>query len=154
MDILILILRGIFGLGVLIGIAYALSSNRKAIDWRVVGAGVGLQILFALAVLKSDIGREVFEAIGHGFAELLNFTRDGSDFIFGPLAIPAGAEGSLGFIFATQVLPTIVFFASLMSVLYYIGAVQPVVKVLGWIMAKTLKISAGLPGMERRPPGA
>lgn len=141
MDIVVLVLRGLFGLTVLIGIGYALSSNRKAIDWRVVGAGVGLQLLFAVAVLKSDVGRRVFEAIGHGFAELLNFTRDGSDFIFGPLAIPAGADGSLGFIFATQVLPTIVFFASLMSLLYYIGVVQPLVKLLGWGMAKTLKIS-------------
>jgi CNT family concentrative nucleoside transporter len=141
MDIVVLVLRGLFGIAVLIGIAYALSTDRKAIDWKVVGAGVGLQIFFALIVLKSDVGRHVFEAIGHGFAGLLNFTRDGSDFIFGPLAIPAGAEGSLGFIFATQVLPTIVFFASLMSLLYFIGAVQPVVKLLGWVMAKTLKIS-------------
>ena len=100
-----------------------------------------MQLLFALIVLKSDFGRSVFETVGHGFAELLNFTRDGSDFIFGPLAIPAGESGSLGFIFATQVLPTIVFFASLMSLLYYIGVVQPIVKGLGWVMAKSLKIS-------------
>jgi CNT family concentrative nucleoside transporter len=141
MSVLTLLIRGAFGIAVIIGIGYALSSNRKAIDWRVVGSGIGLQLLFAIIVLKSSFGREIFETVGYGFAELLNFTRDGSNFIFGPLAIPAGASGSLGFIFATQVLPTIVFFASLMAVLYYIGIVQPIVKGLGWVMAKTLKIS-------------
>lgn len=141
MSIPILILRGLFGLLVLTGIAYALSSNRKAINWRVVFAGIALQIVFALAVLKTEWGRIVFETIGSGFAGLLNFTFEGSDFIFGPLAIPAGLEGSLGFIFATQVLPTIVFFASLMAVLYHIGIVQPIVKGLAVAMAKTLRIS-------------
>jgi CNT family concentrative nucleoside transporter len=137
----VLLLRGLFGLLVLISIAFALSTNRKAINWRVVGIGIGLQILFALAVLKTDWGRVIFETIGAGFAGLLNFTFAGSEFIFGPLAIPAGVEGSLGFIFATQVLPTIVFFASLMAVLYYAGLVQPIVKALAVAMAKTLKIS-------------
>lgn len=141
MSVVTLVLRGIFGLVVLLGIAYAFSSNRKAINWRVVGAGVGLQVLFALVVLKSSFGRAVFETVGGGFAQLLNFTREGSDFIFGPLAIPPGQMGSLGFIFATQVLPTIVFFASLMAVLYYLGWIQPIVKGLAWAMAKTLRIS-------------
>lgn len=137
----ILLLRGVFGLLVLTSIAYALSSNRKAIKWRVVTMGIALQVVFALAVLKTTWGRVVFETIGSGFAGLLNFTYAGSQFIFGPLAIPTGVAGSLGFIFATQVLPTIVFFASLMAVLYYAGLVQPIVKGLALAMAKTLKIS-------------
>ncbi len=141
MSIFTLVLRGLFGLAVIVGIAYAMSSNRKAINWRVVGAGIGLQLFFAIIVLKTSFGRDVFQAVGYGFAELLNFTRSGSEFIFGPLALPPGASGSLGFIFATQVLPTIVFFASLMAILYYIGLIQPIVKGLGWVMAKTLKIS-------------
>ncbi len=141
MSIATLLLRGVFGMAVLIAIGYALSSDRKAINWKVVAAGVGLQILFALVVLKSAFGRTIFETVGYGFAELLNFTREGSDFIFGPLSVPPGQPRSLGFIFATQVLPTIVFFASLMGVLYYVGIVQPIVKGLAWAMAKTLKIS-------------
>ena len=137
----VLLIRGVFGLLVLTAIAYALSTNRKAINWRVVITGIVLQVVFALAVLKTDWGRVIFESIGAGFAGLLNFTFAGSQFIFGPLAIPAGVEGSIGFIFATQVLPTIVFFASLMAVLYYMGVVQPIVKGLAIAMAKTLKIS-------------
>lgn len=141
MSFLELLLRGLFGLVVLTAIAYALSTNRKAINWRVVIIGITLQLVFALLVLKTTAGKVVFETIGSGFAGLLNFTFAGSEFIFGPLAIPAGVEGSLGFIFATQVLPTIVFFASLMAVLYYAGIVQPIVKGLAIAMAKTLKIS-------------
>ncbi|MGA7307295.1 MAG: nucleoside transporter C-terminal domain-containing protein [Rhodothermales bacterium] len=137
----VLLLRGVFGLLVLTAIAYALSTNRKAINWRVVLIGISLQVVFALAVLKTDVGRIVFQTIGSGFAGLLNFTYAGSQFIFGPLAIPTGVEGSIGFIFATQVLPTIVFFASLMAVLYYVGLVQPIVKGLASAMAKTMKIS-------------
>ncbi|MFV1981827.1 MAG: Na+ dependent nucleoside transporter N-terminal domain-containing protein, partial [Rhodothermia bacterium] len=71
MSIIILLLRGLFGMAVIVGIAYAFSSNRKAIDWRVVGAGIGLQVIFALIVLKSSFGREVFQAVAYGFAELL-----------------------------------------------------------------------------------
>ena len=69
MSVLTLLIRGFFGITVIIGIAYALSSDRKAIDWRVVASGIGLQLLFALVVLKSAFGRDLFESIGYGFAE-------------------------------------------------------------------------------------
>ncbi len=135
------LIRGLIGIVVLVGIAYGFSNNRKAIKWRLVGIGLLLQVVFALLVLKTGPGRLLFEFLGGGFAELLNKTRAGSDFIFGPLAIPPGETGSLGFVFATQVLPTIIFFASLMGVLYYLRIIQPLVKGMGWLMAKTLGIS-------------
>lgn len=112
------------------------SSNRKAINWRLVGAGLGLQIVFALLVLKTAPGAALFDAIAQGFRDLLAFTYDGSTFIFGDLGSPEG-----GNIFAFQVLPTIIFFASLMSVLYYLGVVQPLVRGMGWLMQKAMGIS-------------
>ena len=93
MSFLTRLLRGLRGLVVLVGIAYALSTDRKSINWRVVGTGIGLQFIFALMVLKTSWGKAVFETIGAGFAGLLNFTYQGSEFIFGPLAIPAGTQG-------------------------------------------------------------
>ena len=141
MDFAVQLLRGLFGLCVLVGLAYLFSSNRRAIKWRLVGIGIGLQIIFALLVLKTVPGRWLFEVLGAGFAGLLNHTKAGSDFLFGPLAQPPGSAGSIGFVFATQILPTIIFFASVMGVLYYLRLVQPLVKAMGWMMARTLGIS-------------
>ncbi len=141
MHILILILRGIFGLMVLTGIAYLFSLNRKAVNWRLVGIGILLQLVFALLILKTGPGAALFKTIGGGFSQLLSYTYVGSDFIFGTLGIPPGREGSFGFVFAFQVLPTIVFFASLMGILYHFRVVQPIVKGMGWFMTKTLGIS-------------
>ena len=140
MTIFIGILRGFIGLAVLLGLAYLLSTNRKKINWRLVGIGIGLQLLFALLVLKTAPGRGLFEFIGRMFSTLLNFTFEGSSFIFGPLGSPS-AEGSLGVIFAFQILPTIVFFGSLMGVLYYLGLVQPLVRGMGRFMSKAMRIS-------------
>ena len=141
MSFLVLLLRGLVGVVVLLGIAYLFSANRKGINWRPIWIGIALQIVFALLVLKTAPGRWLFEALGAGFAGVLQHTQAGSDFLFGPLAAAPGAAGSVGFIFATQILPTIIFFASLMGVLYYLGLVQPVVKVLGRLMARTMNIS-------------
>jgi CNT family concentrative nucleoside transporter len=141
MDVALLFLRGLFGLGVLVGLAVAFSTDRRAIDWRLVGVGIALQLLFAVLVLKTSAGRAVFDAIGDGFTTLLNFTDAGSRFIFGPLGVPPGEEGSFGSVFAFQVLPTIIFFASLMGVAYHLGLVQPVVRGLGRFMAWALRIS-------------
>jgi len=91
-------------------------------------------------VLYTDAGEAVFRAIGNGFDQILSFTYDGSEFIFGPLGTPGG-DDSFGNIFAFQVLPTIIFFASLMGVLYYLGLVQPVVRGLGRFMAWAMRIS-------------
>ncbi len=141
MSFIVLALRGLFGLAVLVGLAVLFSVDRKRINWRLVGIGIGLQIVFALLVLKTTAGRMLFEAVGGGFARILSFTYEGTRFIFGSLGIPAGQEGSVGNIFAFQVLPTIIFFGSLMAVLYYLKLVQPVVRAMGRFMAKVLRIS-------------
>jgi CNT family concentrative nucleoside transporter len=135
------VLRGLFGLAVLVGIAYACSRNRRNISWRPVGIGIVLQLVFALLVLKTAPGRAVFEFVGSLFTKVLSFTAEGSRFIFGPLGIPAGQVGSLGAIFAFQVLPTIIFFGALMGLLYYLRLVQPVVRAMGSVMARTMRVS-------------
>lgn len=137
MALSILLLRGLLGLAVLVGIAVLFSENRRAIDWRLVGAGIGLQLVFAVLVLYTTPGRVLFETLGDGFATILEFTYEGSGFIFGDAL---GRPGE-GVNFAFQVLPTIIFFASLMGVLYFLGLVQPVVRGLGWVMQRTLGIS-------------
>jgi CNT family concentrative nucleoside transporter len=140
MDFVVMALRGLIGLAVLIGLATLLSSDRKRIPWRVVGMGVLLQIVFALLVLKTAPGNALFAWIGSGFQKLLNFTLDGTALLFGPLGVPGG-EQSMGVIFAFQILPTIIFFGSLMAVLYHLGLVQPVVRVIGLGMAKVMRLS-------------
>ena len=136
---LVLILRGLLGVTVMIGIAVLFSENRRAINWRLVAAGIGLQLVFALLVLKTGPGYALFRFLGDVFEALLGFTYEGSAFIFGDALGRPGDER--GVIFAFQVLPTIIFFASLMGVLYFLGLVQPVVRGLGWVMQKTLRIS-------------
>lgn len=123
----------------MIGLAVLFSKDRRAINWRLVAAGIGLQVVFALLVLKTGPGYAIFRFLGDTFETLLSFTYEGSGFIFGDaLGRPGGEEGVL---FAFQVLPTIIFFASLVGVLYYLGLIQPVVRGLGWVMQKSLNIS-------------
>ena len=128
---------GLFGLVVLIGLAWLFSNNRKSVDWRLVATGVGLQIAFAALVLLVPGGRDVFDALGHGFVKILGFVNAGSNFIFGSLM----DTSKYGFIFAFQVLPTIIFFASLMSVLYHLGVMQAVVRAMAWAITKVMKVS-------------
>ncbi len=131
------ILFGLFGLTVLLSIAWLFSSKKNGVDWRLVGIGVALQIIFAILVLLVPGGRDVFDALGHGFVKLLEFNREGSVFIFGDLA----RSDKLGFIFAFQVLPTIVFFAALMGVFYHLGVMQFVVKVMAGAITKVMRVS-------------
>lgn len=131
------ILRGLLGLIVLIGIAYLFSANRKAIQWKVVGVGILTQIVLAIAILKVTFIQKVFEITGKGFVKILDFTRDGSIFLFGDLL----DVSSYGFIFALQVLPTIIFFSALTSVLFYFGIIQKVVYGLAWVFTKLLNVS-------------
>ena len=122
---------GIFGLITLIAIAVVFSNNKKKIPWKQVGIGVGLQLLFAIFVILTPWGAVVFNAIGSIFVKIISFTNEGSAFVFGILADQGGfakafpeamqAKG-VGFLFAFQVLPTIIFFSSLMAVLYHLGA--------------------------------
>src|SRR5688500_5968536 len=115
-------LRGFLGILILISIAYFLSSHRKKIDWKLVGAGIFLQILIALLVLKLPLVRNGFDAIGSGFVKFLSFASFGAQFLFGDLAKNSDAvensRHSLGFLFAFQALPTVIFFSSVTAGLY------------------------------------
>ena len=133
--------RGLLGLIIVTALAFAFSSNKRAINWRLVAVGLGLQFLFALFVLKTSIGRDVFDAIARAFVRLFAFALNGAQFVFGSLATAPGDGGSLGFFFAFQVLPTIIFFASLMAILYHLGIMQRVVQAMAWVIAKFMKAS-------------
>ena len=128
---------GIFGLAVLISVAFAFSQHKKSVDWKQVAAGIGLQIVFAVIVIMVPGGREFFDAISRVFVKIIDFAMVGGQFIFGDLA----NQTNFGFIFAFQVLPTIIFFASLMSVLYHIGFMQKIVQGMAWVMQKVLRVS-------------
>jgi CNT family concentrative nucleoside transporter len=128
---------GLFGLGVLIGIAWLASNNKRRVDWKLVATGVGLQIAFAAVVLLVPGGKDVFDAIGHGFVKVLSFVNEGSRFIFGSLM----DVKTFGFIFACQVLPTIIFFAALMGVLYHLGVMQAVVRAMAWAITRVMRVS-------------
>jgi len=150
-------LVGLLGIATMLGIAVLLSSDRKKINWRLVGSGLALQALFGLIVLKTGPGRAVFAAVGRAITGLLGFQEQGARFVFGELTqntVPVGVpqpDGSLdgaaglvagtGSFFAFNVLPTIIFFSSLMSVLYYLGVMQRVVRGIAWVMQKTLGTS-------------
>ena len=150
-------LVGVLGVAVMIGIAVLLSHDRRRIDWRLVGAGLLLQALFGLVVLKTDAGRAFFDQVGSIVTGLLGFQEPGARFVFGNLVqstVPVGtpgADGGLdttagyvaatGAYFAFNVLPTIIFFSALMSVLYYLNVMQLVVKSIAWVMQKTLRTS-------------
>jgi CNT family concentrative nucleoside transporter len=145
------VFRGIIGILVLVSIAFLLSNNKRKINWKLVIIGLGLQFVFAIFILRSEELRASFAPLGWPkdffnwvsgfFVIVLNFTTEGATFVFGELAKPPGEDGTLGFFFAFQVLPTIIFFASLMSILYYIGFMQTIVKGMAWVMAKLLGTS-------------
>jgi CNT family concentrative nucleoside transporter len=128
---------GIFGLAVLISVAFAFSRHKKSVDWRQVAAGIGLQVVFAIIVIMVPGGREFFDAISRVFVKIIDFAMVGGQFIFGDMT----SFEKFGFIFAFQVLPTIIFFASLMSVLYHIGFMQKIVQGMAWVMQKALRVS-------------
>ncbi len=130
--------RGVLGMITLVFIAFLFSSNRKAIDWKIVGIGLAFQLLIAVGVLKVELVKTIFEFIGGMFVQVLEFTRAGSKFLFEGLVVDMD---TFGFIFAFQVLPTIIFFSALTSVLFYLGIIQWVVKAFGWLLSKLLKIS-------------
>ncbi len=130
--------RGLLGMLSLLVIAFLFSSNRKGIDWKTVGLGLAFQLIIAIGVLKIPFVQRIFEWIGGLFVSVLDFTRAGSEFLFSGLVADMG---SFGFIFAFQVLPTIIFFSALTSLLFYLGLIQKVVKGLAWLLSKGLKIS-------------
>ena len=131
------IMRGLQGIVVLLTIAVACSSNRKKIPWKTVGIGLLIQLTLAIGILRVGWVQQIFEGIGKLFVSILDFTNAGSIFLFGDLM----NADSYGFIFVFQILPTIVFFASLTSLLFYLGIIQVVVKFLALALTKVLKIS-------------
>jgi CNT family concentrative nucleoside transporter len=130
--------RGVLGMVVLIFLAYLFSAKRKAIQWKTVGIGLLFQLLIAIGVLRIRFIQAGFEAVGKIFVSVLDFTRAGSKFLFEGLVVDMN---TFGYIFAFQVLPTIIFFSALTSLLYYLGVIQKVVKGMAWLLSKTLKIS-------------
>ncbi len=128
---------GFFGLATLLGIAWLFSNNKRAVDWRLVAIGIGLQIAFAALVILVPGGKDVFDALGQGFVKVLSFVNEGSKFIFGSLM----DTSKFGFIFAFQVLPTIIFFAALMGVLYHLGVMQWLVRIMALAITKVMRVS-------------
>ncbi|MBR9846967.1 MAG: Na+ dependent nucleoside transporter [Algicola sp.] len=129
--------RGVLGMITLIFIAFLFSSNRKAVNWKTVGIGLAFQLIIAIGVLKVGFIKSIFEFVGKIFIKILGFTQAGSEFLFGGFMDVT----SYGFIFAFQVLPTILFFSALTSVLFYLGIIQKVVQAMGWLLSKLLGIS-------------
>ena len=150
-------LVGVLGVLTMIAIAVALSYDRKRIDWRLVGTGLALQVVFGVIVLKTGPGRIFFDKVGKAITGLLEFQEQGARFVFGnlvestvPVGLPlpggaldtaAGYVAGTGAYFAFNVLPTIIFFSALMSVLYYLNVMQAIVKGIAWVMQKTLRTS-------------
>lgn len=130
-------IRGLIGLAVLLGIAFLFSNNKKAIDWRLVGIGVMLQVTFALLITKVGLVAKAFDWISEKFVKFLSFSVDGAEFLFGNLV---NVE-EYGFIFALQVLPTVIFFSTVSAGLYYLGILQKIVYGIAWIMARTMRLS-------------
>lgn len=138
MDFLNDLFRASLGVTVLLGICYLLSSNRKAINWRLVAIGMGLQLLLAFFILIVPGVSSVFDWISKGFTSVIAFTAAGSQFMFGNIVTDMS---SFGYIFAFQVLPTIVFFSALTAVLYYLGILQKIVYGLAWLLTRTMGLS-------------
>ena len=129
--------RGILGIAAFVGIAYLASRNRKAINWRLVGAGLAIQLVAGLLILKVSFIAGLFDKLSQGFVKFLSFSQEGASFIFGELV----DTSSFGFIFAFQVLPTIIFFSTISAGLYYLGILQKVVYGIAWVMSRSMRLS-------------
>ncbi len=132
------IIRGIIGVITLLSLCYLFSSNKKKINWSIVTKGLIIQLGFAICILKISFIEKLFQGISNVFLSLLNFTKEGSIFLFGETLVN---NTSFGAIFAFQILPTIVFFSALTSVLFYLGILQKIVYFFAIIMRKSLKLS-------------
>lgn len=137
MDTLHHVGRGLLGIAVFIALAFALSDNRKAVNWRLVAAGLALQLVFAALVLHVAPVRWLVEAMANFFVKLLGFTGEGTKFLFGSLV----DQSKHGVVFGLAVLPSVIFFSALTSLLYYLGVLQRVVYGFAWVMSKTMHLS-------------
>lgn len=138
MNFTIDLLRALLGMFILLGFCYLLSRNRKAINWRLVGIGVSLQFVIAFLMLEARGVSEGVRLVATGFRKTLEFTSEGASFLFGSIVQNVD---SFGYIFAFQVLPTIVFFSALTAVLYYLGILQKVVYGLAWLLSRAMGLS-------------
>lgn len=136
------ILRGLLGLIILIGIAFIFSKHKKRVNWKLVGSGLVIQLVLGLLVFKVPLFASVFGVFAGFFTQLLSFTDAGAEFIFGNLVsnLPE-IKQTMGYIFAFKVLPTVVFFSALTSLLYYLGILQKIVFAFAWILSKTMRLS-------------
>lgn len=128
--------KGLIGILVLLLVAFIFSANKKAVDWRLVGIGVVLQAFFGYMITKVEFVASIFESVSRGFVKFLSFSEAGATFIFGDLA-----TNTFGFIFAFQVLPTIIFFSTVSAGLYYMGVLQKIVFGIAWVMSRTMRLS-------------
>ncbi|HEX9055512.1 MAG TPA: nucleoside transporter C-terminal domain-containing protein [Gemmatimonadales bacterium] len=129
---------GLIGIALIVGVGFALSRDRRAIRWSVVAWGLGLQLVFALFVLRVPAGQDLFRLLGRGVTALLAFSYAGSEFVFGELG---KQHSSLGVIFAFQVLPAIIFISALFAILYHLGVMQPVVRAFAAVMSRLMGAS-------------
>lgn len=128
--------KGLIGILVLLLVAFIFSVNKKAVDWRLVGIGVVLQAFFGYMITKVEFVASIFASVSRGFVKFLSFSEAGATFIFGDLA-----TNTFGFIFAFQVLPTIIFFSTVSAGLYYLGVLQKIVFGIAWVMSRTMRLS-------------
>lgn len=147
-SLLLRVARGLLAVVVLLSVLWAFSAHRRAVDWMLVAKGLGLQLVFALLVLKTDVGRGFFQVVNDVFVALIGYTNAGASFVFGRLVdrtlpVDGGSGGTVTIAanFAFSVLPTIIFFSSLMTILYYLGIMQRIVKAVAWLMQRTLGTS-------------
>jgi CNT family concentrative nucleoside transporter len=138
MEHLVHIARGLLGIAAFLGIALLFSSNRKAVPWRLVASGMVLQVVFGILVLHVDAVRIAVDAVGNFFVKILDFNTAGAEFLFGSLITN---KQTFGYLFAFNVLPTIVFFSALTSLLFFLGILQRIVFAFAWVMSKTMNLS-------------
>lgn len=130
--------RGMLGLGLMVGLLWAASANRKEIPWRLVGSGLLLQVVLALLVLKVPGCGHVLDAVSRFFVAILGFSLAGAKFLFGDLAVRANDYGAY---FAFRVVPSIIFFSAFTSLLFYLGVLQRFVQGFAWVMSRTMRLS-------------
>ena len=130
-------IRGLAGIAALLALAFLFSQNRRAINWRLVGIGILLQLFFGFLITRVEAVKNIFAGVSSLFVKFLSYSSDGARFLFGELV---NIE-TFGFIFAFQVLPTIIFFSTVTAGLYYLGVLQKLVYGIAWIMARTMGLS-------------
>jgi len=138
-------LRGLLGLIFIVAVAYLLSGNRKAVDWRLVLIGIAIQLTFGLIIGKVEFAQKAFVFVSEKFVIFLGFAAKGAEFLVGDLSKNSvgnpGVKHNLGFLFAFQALPTVIFFSAITAGLYYLGVLQKIVFGFAWIMARTMRLS-------------